>query len=403
MLDAPQLTRFVYLKEVEDLPKSVKLARALGAIGEDNVVTIKPEEYLRTSSERTPLKDIPGIKDLITRYVEFADSVEELVRTRQAGKGQPQPVYFSSSRDQKRVFEFVERFYDGDSNGTFQKALRYYYQNKFSSETDREKVENLIKLVETDLSSLPSKRKGLEPQTAAGVSATTSPLIAAVRVELGKNFLGAEAWKAQGIDVGKAPPLPSSITKALLDSECPLHPGQKIKDTHILMLVPKTVNGEPYTALKLDELCATRKGSERALIDPNISAWKEMSWASVPQPQSEWVLIPKSDPDLNKVPKNKHFRSKDIAAQKDVHGKHYSEYREVKALEVMTMALLNDLVNGEPRILDGFNYLRCVEPNASGGCVCVGNFNAVGLRVFVAYDGYDLVDVGRALARELKT
>ena len=177
ILDAPQLTRFVYVKEVEDLPKEVKLSRALGAIGEDNVVTIPPEEYLRTSNERTPLKDIPGIKDLITRYVEFADSVEQLVKTRQAGKGQPQPVYFSSSRDQKRVFEIVEKFFDGDSNGTFQKALRYYYKNKFSSDTDREKVEHLIKLVETDLSNLPSKRKGLEPQTAAdaGVSKTTSP------------------------------------------------------------------------------------------------------------------------------------------------------------------------------------------------------------------------------------
>jgi len=88
----------VYIKEVDDLPKEVKLARALGAIGEDNVVTIKPEEYLRTSEAPTALKDIPGIKDLITRYVEFADSVEQLVKTRQAGKGQPQPVYFCQQR-----------------------------------------------------------------------------------------------------------------------------------------------------------------------------------------------------------------------------------------------------------------------------------------------------------------
>jgi len=178
VLAAPQLTRFVYIKEVEDLSKEVKLSRALGAIGEDNVVTIKPEEYLRTANEPTPLKDIPGIKDLIPRYVEFADSIEQLVKTRQAGKGQPQPVYFSSSRDQKRVFEFVEKFFDGDPNGTFQKALRFYYKNKFSSETDREKIEHLIKLVETDLSNLPSKRKGLDPDTAAvaGVSASSSPL-----------------------------------------------------------------------------------------------------------------------------------------------------------------------------------------------------------------------------------
>jgi len=413
VLDAPQLTRFVYLKEVEDLPKEVKLARALGAIGEDNVVSIKPEEYLRTSSERTPLKEIPGIKDLITRYVEFADSIEELVETRQAGKGQPQPVYFSSSRDQKRVFEFVEKFFDGDPNGTFQKALRYYYKEKFSSETDREKVEHLIKLVETDLSSLPSRRKGLEADTAAavGVSASSSPSLAGVKKELGKNFLGPEEWKAQRIDVGEVPPIPASITKKLLNSPCPLHPGEKIKDTHLLVLIPETVNGEPYSARKLDELCATRKGSGDKLIYDGAdwaTKWKGQDWAKAPQAQSEWVLIPKSDPDPERMREKygdeegdkRHFRSKNIAAQQKVHGEHYTEYREVKALEVMTMALLNDLVNGEPRMLDGANYLRCVEPNAFGGRVCVGGFNANGLGVFDDNDDGASDRFGRALARK---
>jgi MoxR-like ATPase len=402
VLDAPQLTRFVYIKEVEDLPKEVKLSRALGAIGEDNVVTLKPEDYLRTAREPTPLRDIPGIKDLISRYVEFADSIEQLVKTRQAGKGQPQPVYFSSSRDQKRVFEFVEKFFDGDSNGTFQKALRHYYKNKFASDTDREKVEHLIKLVETDLSALPSKRKGLDPDTAAqaGVSASTSPPLAAVKKELGKNFLGPEEWKAQGIDVGDVPPIPTSITKKLLESECPLHPGEKIKDTHLLVLVPKTVNGDPYTALKLDELCAERNGSGDTLIYDRAdwaTSWKSQGWASAPQSRSEWVLIPKSDPDPSKVSADKHFRSKNISAQQEVHETHYPEYREVKALEVMTMVLLYDLTNKERLLPD---YLRCEEPNASGGRVCVGSFDASGLRVVGDDDGRDIAAVGRALARK---
>ena len=45
-----------------------------------------------------------------------------------------------------------------------------------------------------------------------------------VREALGNNFLGAEAWPLQGIDVGEVPLLPASITKELLESECPLHP-----------------------------------------------------------------------------------------------------------------------------------------------------------------------------------
>ena len=401
VLDAPQLTRFVYLKEVEDLPKEVKLARALGAIGEDNVVTIKPEEYLRTANEPTPLKDIPGIKDLIPRYVEFADSIEQLVETRQAGKGQPQPVYFSSSRDQKRVVEFVEKFFDGDPNGTFQKALRFYYKNKFSSETDREKIEHLIKLVEMDLSNLPSKRKGLDPDTAAaaGVSASSSPSLAALKRELGKNFLGPDEWKAQGIEVGDPPPIPTSITKKLLNEECPLHPGEKIKDTHLLVLIPKTVNGEPYSPRKLDELCATRKGSGDKLIYDGAdwaTAWKGSDWARTAQVQSEWVLIPKIDPDPKKVPKDKHFRSKNIAAQQKVH-ENYPEYREVKTVELMTAVLLYDLTNKE-RLVPA--YLRCEEPNASGGRVCVGDFDADGLGVYVGVDDYADDLIGRALARK---
>ena len=228
----------------------------------------------------------------------------------------------------------------------------------------------------------------------------------AVRELLGKNFLGAASWKVGfGVDVGVVPPIPKEVTQSLLESPCPLHPGQKIKDTHILMLVPKTVNGEAYTALKLDELCASRKGSgDRLIYDKEewATAWKSTSWANAPQAQSEWVLLPKSDPDPNVSPE-KHFRSKDITAQQKVHEAHYSEYREGKVLEVMTMALLNDVVNGEPRILDGWNYLRCIEPNASGGRVGVGCFLSNGLWVH----GDDVASangcLGCALARKLKT
>ena len=221
-----------------------------------------------------------------------------------------------------------------------------------------------------------------------------------VREALGKNFLGAEAWRSQGIEVGEVPRLPASITKELLESECPLHPGEKIKDTHLLVLVPKTVNGEPYSLLKLDELCATRKGSGDKLIyfgTDWATARKGEDWASTPQAQSEWVLIPKSDPDPKKVSADKHFRSKIISAQQKVHDEHYGEYREVKTVELMTAVLLHDLVNKERLLPD---YLRCEEPNAFGGRVCVGFFYANGLHVD---DGVrDGVNdrIGRALARK---
>ncbi len=67
----------------------------------------------------------------------------------------------------------------------------------------------------------------------------------------------------------------------------------------------------------------------------------------------------------------------------------------------MTAVLLNDLVNQE-RLLPDF-LLRCEEPNASGGRVCVGRFDALGLEVNDAYDGGGNDNIGRALARKLKT
>ncbi len=81
-----------------------------------------------------------------------------------------------------------------------------------------------------------------------------------------------------------------------------------------------------------------------------------------------------------------------------MYDEHYSEYREVRALEVMTMALLYDLTY-KKRLLPA--YFRCEEENASGGSVCVGCFLADGLLVHVALDVSINDFIGRALAQKL--
>ncbi|MEY4667844.1 MAG: hypothetical protein RL518_543 [Pseudomonadota bacterium] len=220
-----------------------------------------------------------------------------------------------------------------------------------------------------------------------------------VRELLGKNFLGADAWRSQGIAVGQEPPFPVEITKELLELECPLHPGERIKDTHLMVLMPAMVNEEPYTALKLADLCVSRRGSGDNLICA-MNSWKDGAWASIPQSKSEWMLMPKSDPDKRKLPSGRHFRIKNIAAQQTVHGDHYQEYREVRVVELMTAVLLNDLVNGEPRMLEA-TWLRCLEPNACGGRVTVGSFDSRGLLVHDGLVDGDRDYVGRALARKL--
>lgn len=222
-----------------------------------------------------------------------------------------------------------------------------------------------------------------------------------LRELLGKNFLGPDQWKRQQIDVGQVPPFPPSLTEALLNSECPLNTGSTIKDTHLLVLVPKTVDGEAYSALKLDELCASRKGSGRRLIFAGMeqaTRWKSQEWASIPQSKSEWLLIPVSHPDALKSPQ-KQLRHKAVVEQDKVHQDYYPEYREVKAVELMTAVLLYDMVHKE-RLLPNYHQ-RCEEPNHSGGRVCVGLFYGGGLKVSLTYASVGYNFIGRALARKL--
>ncbi|MEY4668950.1 MAG: hypothetical protein RL518_1649 [Pseudomonadota bacterium] len=226
-----------------------------------------------------------------------------------------------------------------------------------------------------------------------------------IRELLGKNFLGAEEWRSEDIDVGEVPPIPASITRNLLESECPFHPGEKIKDTHLLVLVPETVNGERFSPIAFDGLCSSRKGSGEKLIadDQNWNReWKMQWWASIPQSQSEWILIPKSAADDSVVDPGRCFNHKNTNWQERIHEDFYPEYRQIKVVELMTAVLLNDLVNGGPRLLEQ-SYLRCMELAPRGDPICVGSFDARGLTFNDSYDRRGHEIVGRAIARNLRT
>ncbi len=150
VLDPAQYTRFVQIKGPSEMPKETKLARALGFINRDNVITIQPNEYLTSEAKLSPdqLAEIPGMEEILRKFIDFEDTFEQLVKNRQIGADQPQPIYSAFQRDYDRVIQFVQMFYNGDINETFQKALRYYYSNRLESSEDRAKVEELINHVE---------------------------------------------------------------------------------------------------------------------------------------------------------------------------------------------------------------------------------------------------------------
>jgi hypothetical protein len=222
---------------------------------------------------------------------------------------------------------------------------------------------------------------------------------APLREILGKNFLGPEAWKRGfGVQVVAPPAIPAQLTPELLNSACPLNPGQLIKDTHILMFIPSMVERKLYNALMLNEWCDKLRDWPLIYSD-YFTQWRDTQWVQQLQERSEWILIPKNDPDPERVPDDKHFRGKSIAVQEKIHGVYYQqEYRQATTLEVITAAVLNYLVNGQ-RILP-YNALRCAVPDPSDDQPCVGRWQLSGLKIF-NFSAAGVSSVGRALVRKL--
>lgn len=163
VLDPAQIDRFVYIKEPDRLDDKTRLSRLLGRLGKDNRIDIPKEEYLAQGEQlsEAEVATIPGIEELLARYVEVSEALRSEVENRTIARGQPQPVAFGTPRDDKRIFEFVQGFYRGDINKTFQDALRYYYANRVIDPTDREKIQELINTV-VYVPPQNTRRKGLE-------------------------------------------------------------------------------------------------------------------------------------------------------------------------------------------------------------------------------------------------
>ena len=190
-----------------------------------------------------------------------------------------------------------------------------------------------------------------------------------MRTLLGGSFLGADEWKAAfGVDVGAVPLIPSSITKELLESPCPFSALGLIKDTHLLVLVPKNIDGVPYSLLNLRELCITKDPAGYPLIHESPIAsgntWKGMPFASKTPDSSSWVLMLKDEPTEWFV-RNREamLHCKSLKGQVKALDVYHPQYKEVQALERVTALVLYEAVHGE-RLQS--SKTRCQEPNSSG-------------------------------------
>jgi hypothetical protein len=201
---------------------------------------------------------------------------------------------------------------------------------------------------------------------------------------------GPEEWSRYFGSVDPAPPLPVHIV-ATLNGPCPFWPGKAVKDTHLLVLIPSTVAGQPFSLNFLGTLTQHPKGggypTEYRYYDSDI---REQFGTQSPG-YSYWVLMTREVLDGS--------RDKDYVSQKALVAYHASRtglpYRLPGVLEAAT-AILSHYVRSGERLYtnDPWTYTRCQELVAwdfGNYPAVVGGFSHRGLCV----DDSSFYDVGR--------
>ncbi len=196
---------------------------------------------------------------------------------------------------------------------------------------------------------------------------------------------GKVAWAKYFGDIGDEPPLPHDI-QTILQSPCPYWPKKKVQETHLLVLVPQTVNGKPLTLKTLGEfiqkpLQGTPTRYEYCSLGEHTDP---------PAPSSHWALLTRDIIEGS--------RSKSYSNQKALIKAPY----EVPTILDATVAILMEHVRTGTRLYSNspWTYTRCQEKYNENWQLIVGGFGAAGLHVSYSLSG-DYDDIGVAGLRKL--
>jgi len=206
------------------------------------------------------------------------------------------------------------------------------------------------------------------------------------------DFFGGEDWNTYFGNIGAEPPLPSNIEQ-ILNTQCTFWPDKKVKETHLLVLVPQTVDGKPFCLDTLGELIRSPKtGHKTQYRCYSDDVKKELGTQSV---ASHWVLMTR-----DVIPNS---RNEGYEEQKSLVASHAKKrgvpYLLPKTLDAITAIVMHYVETGE-RLYPGrpLTYTRCQETVCKGKYpVVVGGFGAGG-PALVGSDGWfhDLFAVGAA-------
>lgn len=117
--------------------------------------------------------------------------------------------------------------------------------------------------------------KTLEEELSAIESQTTAQVSELKYMEFPRIAFGKVEWEKYFGDVGVEPPLPENINE-ILKSQCVYWPDKRVEDTHLLVLIPKTVDGNALTLNSLGELIQRPRGggTVSGLVKSYFEAWQ---------------------------------------------------------------------------------------------------------------------------------
>ncbi|MBS0649276.1 MAG: hypothetical protein JSS10_08655 [Verrucomicrobia bacterium] len=152
---------------------------------------------------------------------------------------------------------------------------------------------------------------------------------------------GKEQWGKYLGEVGEEPPLPSDIHQ-ILQSPCPFFPGKKVEETHLLTLIPKTVNGKPLTLDSLEELVKHPKQGQPTRFSSYSDEIKKEYGRKFPE-RSYWTLMTR---DVIPASRGKIYNDQ-VQLLKKYSQKAQVSYEMPKLLEAATSILTEYFRTGE--------------------------------------------------------
>jgi F-box-like len=196
---------------------------------------------------------------------------------------------------------------------------------------------------------------------------------------------GKKKWERYFGSIGEEPPLPVNIYDILM-SPCPFYPGQLVKKTHMLVLIPETVNEMPLTLESLENLVKSPKvnlptegyATEYKFIWPAI---KE-EYGHKPSEKSHWVLMTK---DILSESEEVNCANGKALAQFLVDKKVPDTYHIPKVLEA-AVCIFTKYVSSKKCLYDTdpMTY-TCCEEKSRGYPLIIGGFSEEGLQISYYY------------------